>query len=63
MHNRQAVISIHTTRKVVTAEGRPVEYIGSISIHTTRKVVTASGFFCSTSSTYFNPHHPQGGDK
>ena len=34
-----------------------------ISIHTTRKVVTYCYFFITSPFAYFNPHHPQGGDK
>ena len=56
-------ISIHTTRKVVTNTHYLEVTGGMISIHTTRKVVTYCYFFITSPFAYFNPHHPQGGDK
>ena len=56
------LISIHTTRKVVTVLKLPYFQMALISIHTTRKVVTLDGTFYDLLLGDFNPHHPQGGD-
>ena len=56
-------ISIHTTRKVVTIKRWWESLFQRISIHTTRKVVTPILTGWDMLITYFNPHHPQGGDK
>ena len=55
-------ISIHTTRKVVTIKRWWESLFQRISIHTTRKVVTPILTGWDMLITYFNPHHPQGGD-
>ena len=57
-----AVISIHTTRKVVTRTEQFLYAAFNISIHTTRKVVTIHVHTYQGSLYDFNPHHPQGGD-